>query len=251
MQLCRRFAAQSVLAEALEARLTNGEEVKIEEHPTISSTLVRLASRLGIDRRAGKKADIMREDNNKESRPLRSQGLAALRAAIVGAIDFVGGRSSLLLRVLTVSVLLGTTTTLSAQQATIVVAPPRIEPFHSVDLTVTSPSLDLSTISAEQVEIKPMDGISPLGVDHFDHDLILHFSTERNIKLGLRQLILHSPGGIQVLASAVIEVVDVGGFCRVTRLAANSIRRLVPPTGSTRRTPSHSLSATNASDLAK
>ena len=53
-----------------------------------------------------------------------------------------------------------------------------------------------------------MDGISPLGVDHFDHDLILHFSTERNIKLGLRQLILHSPGGIQVLASAVIEVVN-------------------------------------------
>ena len=56
------------------------------------------ASRLGIDRRAGKKADIMREDNNKESRPLRSQGLAALRAAIVGAIDFGGGRSSRLLK---------------------------------------------------------------------------------------------------------------------------------------------------------
>jgi hypothetical protein len=54
MQLCRRFAAQSVQAEALEARLANGEEVKIEEHALISSTLVRLASRLGVDRRIGK-----------------------------------------------------------------------------------------------------------------------------------------------------------------------------------------------------
>ena len=54
MQLCRRFAAQSVQAEALEARLANGEPVRIEEHALISSTLVRLASRLGIDRRAHK-----------------------------------------------------------------------------------------------------------------------------------------------------------------------------------------------------
>jgi hypothetical protein len=54
MQLCRRFAAQAVQAEALEARLVGGEEVRIEEHALISSTLVRLASRLGIDRRIGK-----------------------------------------------------------------------------------------------------------------------------------------------------------------------------------------------------
>jgi hypothetical protein len=54
MQLCRRFAAQSVQAESLEARLAMGEPVKVEEHALISSTLVRLASRLGIDRRTQK-----------------------------------------------------------------------------------------------------------------------------------------------------------------------------------------------------
>ncbi|MGA2795922.1 MAG: hypothetical protein ABSE69_20930, partial [Roseiarcus sp.] len=54
MSLIRRFAAQSVQAEALEARLTLGHEIKIEEHALISSTLVRLASRLGIDRRIGR-----------------------------------------------------------------------------------------------------------------------------------------------------------------------------------------------------
>jgi len=51
LQLCRRFAAQSLLAEDIEARLANGGEVRVEEHAMISSTLVRLASRLGIDRR--------------------------------------------------------------------------------------------------------------------------------------------------------------------------------------------------------
>ncbi len=51
LQLCRRFAAQSLLAEDIEACLANGGEVRVEEHAMISSTLVRLASRLGIDRR--------------------------------------------------------------------------------------------------------------------------------------------------------------------------------------------------------
>jgi hypothetical protein len=54
MQLCRRFSAQSVQAEQLEAQLARGEPVKIEEHALISSTLVRLAARLGIDRRTSK-----------------------------------------------------------------------------------------------------------------------------------------------------------------------------------------------------
>jgi hypothetical protein len=50
-QLIRRFAAASVLAEQLEARLANGEQINIQEHATLSSTLVRLAARIGIDRR--------------------------------------------------------------------------------------------------------------------------------------------------------------------------------------------------------
>jgi hypothetical protein len=49
-QLIRRFAAAAVLAELLEARLTNGERVDIAEHATLSSTLVRLAARIGIER---------------------------------------------------------------------------------------------------------------------------------------------------------------------------------------------------------
>ncbi len=50
VQLVRRFAAASVLAEQLEARLANGEQIDIAEHATLSSTLVRLAQRIGIDR---------------------------------------------------------------------------------------------------------------------------------------------------------------------------------------------------------
>ena len=107
----------------------------------------------------------MQVDNNKRSCPLRPAGLAALRAGIGGGIDFVVGRFSLLLCALTVSVLVGTTTILSAQQERIVVAPPRINPAHSVDLLVTSLSgSDLSTIPPEKVVIQPMDGISLLQV---------------------------------------------------------------------------------------
>jgi hypothetical protein len=37
-------------AEQLESRLANGEQIDIAEHAALSSTLVRLASRIGIDR---------------------------------------------------------------------------------------------------------------------------------------------------------------------------------------------------------
>jgi len=49
-QLIRRFAATAVLAEQLESRLANGEQIDIGDHATLSSTLVRLAHRIGIDR---------------------------------------------------------------------------------------------------------------------------------------------------------------------------------------------------------
>jgi len=49
-QLIRRFAAAAVLAEQLEARLANGEQIDIAEHSTLSSTLVRLAQRIGTNR---------------------------------------------------------------------------------------------------------------------------------------------------------------------------------------------------------
>jgi hypothetical protein len=52
LQLIRRFAAASVLAEQLEARLANGEAIDVAEHAALASTLVRLAAKIGIDRRA-------------------------------------------------------------------------------------------------------------------------------------------------------------------------------------------------------
>lgn len=51
VQLCRRFSAAACMAEQLEARLANGLAVDIYEHALLSSTLVRLAQRIGIDRR--------------------------------------------------------------------------------------------------------------------------------------------------------------------------------------------------------
>ena len=51
-QLVRRFAAAAVIAEQMEAKLARGEQINIAEHATLSSTLVRLAQRIGIDRRA-------------------------------------------------------------------------------------------------------------------------------------------------------------------------------------------------------
>jgi hypothetical protein len=50
LQLIRRFSAAAVLAETMESKLANGEQIDINEHATLSSTLVRLAQRIGIDR---------------------------------------------------------------------------------------------------------------------------------------------------------------------------------------------------------
>jgi hypothetical protein len=52
LQLIRRFAACAVIAEQMEARLARGETINISEHSQLSSTLTRLAQRIGIERRA-------------------------------------------------------------------------------------------------------------------------------------------------------------------------------------------------------
>jgi hypothetical protein len=49
-QLVRRFAAAAVLAEQLESRLANGEQIDVSEHALLCSTLTRLAQRIGINR---------------------------------------------------------------------------------------------------------------------------------------------------------------------------------------------------------
>src|ERR1035437_1122691 len=51
-QLIRRFAACSVIAESMEAELANGKPIDITQHSQLSSTLTRLATRIGIDRRS-------------------------------------------------------------------------------------------------------------------------------------------------------------------------------------------------------
>ena len=43
LQLVRRFAAAAVLAEQLEAALANGQEINVERHALLCSTLTRLA----------------------------------------------------------------------------------------------------------------------------------------------------------------------------------------------------------------
>lgn len=48
-QLIRRFSAAAVLAERLEGALADGEQIDINEHATLSSTLVRLAQRIGVE----------------------------------------------------------------------------------------------------------------------------------------------------------------------------------------------------------
>jgi hypothetical protein len=50
LQLVRRFSAAAVMAELLEAKLANGEEIDIQQHALLSSTMVRVAQRIGIDR---------------------------------------------------------------------------------------------------------------------------------------------------------------------------------------------------------
>jgi hypothetical protein len=50
LQLVRRFAAAAVLAEQMESRLANGEQIDIAEHAVLCSTLVRIAQRIGINR---------------------------------------------------------------------------------------------------------------------------------------------------------------------------------------------------------
>jgi hypothetical protein len=52
LQLIRRFSAAACLAEQLESRLARGKEIDITEHSLLVSTMVRVAQRIGIDRRA-------------------------------------------------------------------------------------------------------------------------------------------------------------------------------------------------------
>lgn len=58
LALIRRFAGLATLAETLEARLVAGHKVDVVEATQLASTLVRLASRIGLDRRAKSVPDL-------------------------------------------------------------------------------------------------------------------------------------------------------------------------------------------------
>jgi hypothetical protein len=49
-QLIRRFASLAVQAGALDARVGNGEEIDLGEYSTLTSTMVRVAHRIGLNR---------------------------------------------------------------------------------------------------------------------------------------------------------------------------------------------------------
>ena len=49
-QLIRRFTAAAVLAEQMEARLVSGEQIDVQEHALLASSLVRVAQRIGVNR---------------------------------------------------------------------------------------------------------------------------------------------------------------------------------------------------------
>jgi hypothetical protein len=59
-QLVRRFAGCSILAEALEAKLANGGTINILEYTALTSAMVRVASRIGVNR-LGKAVPTMDE----------------------------------------------------------------------------------------------------------------------------------------------------------------------------------------------
>lgn len=61
LQLVRRFAAAAVCAEQLESRLANGEQIDITQHSLLASTLVRIAQRIGIDRKLRHVVPSLRE----------------------------------------------------------------------------------------------------------------------------------------------------------------------------------------------
>lgn len=52
LQLIRRFAASAVVAEQMEAQLALGHPIDVATHSTLTSTMVRVAQRIGINRKA-------------------------------------------------------------------------------------------------------------------------------------------------------------------------------------------------------
>ena len=59
----------AVVAEMMEAKLANGEQIDVGEHALLTSTMVRVAQRIGVDRvprdvSSPSLADILREEHS-------------------------------------------------------------------------------------------------------------------------------------------------------------------------------------------
>src|SRR5690606_28291249 len=51
-QLIKRYAAAAVIAEMMESALAQGKDIDVPQHALVTNSLVRLAGRIGIDRRS-------------------------------------------------------------------------------------------------------------------------------------------------------------------------------------------------------
>jgi hypothetical protein len=73
-QLIRRFSACCVMAEQMEAELATGKNIRIDLHTQLTNALVKVAARIGIDRRSRNitprlqdyLADQTADENNEE-----------------------------------------------------------------------------------------------------------------------------------------------------------------------------------------
>ena len=84
-QLIRRFSAACVLTEGVEGRLARGEEINVERHALLCSTLTRLAQRIGIDRRAKvSRLDVGRVPDRAVSAAIRRRGGRTVSAVTTG-----------------------------------------------------------------------------------------------------------------------------------------------------------------------
>jgi hypothetical protein len=74
LQLIRRFSAACCMVEAMEARMAAGEKIRIDEHALLSNTLVKIAARIGIDRRSRNVTPTLRDylDQVAEDEPTSS-----------------------------------------------------------------------------------------------------------------------------------------------------------------------------------
>ena len=89
MQLIRRFAAASCIAENLEAKLVAGEDIDLPSFAQLSSTLVRLTNHLGLERVPRNISGLVTEtiDGHLVENPRQPDSASSLRNRFTEAAD--------------------------------------------------------------------------------------------------------------------------------------------------------------------